>query len=157
MDTKLLQELYDKQAIRDRLARYCEMIDEYNLDTLKDLFTADCFSDYGPGRRGGPLTGSDALYKRLQAGLKRYRHTHHQLGQIDIELNGDEATSIAYAIADHIKQNGEFLSVRLQYRDRWARTPAGWCISHRRTLVSLVTGSDDGDTFNMIPRRNPEP
>lgn len=152
LKNKLLQELHDKQAIRDHLARYCEMVDEYKLDKLTDLFTADCLCDYGPGK-GGPMTGAEAQRDRIQRSLKRYRRTHHQLGQIRIELDGDRASSIAYTIADHEDHEGRLLSVRLQYRDRWVRTPTGWRISHRQMLASLITGAD-GAEFARLPRKD---
>src|SRR5258706_7844479 len=100
MDTKFLQDLHDQQAIRDVLSKYCERLDEHKLESVVELFTVDCVTDYGPGR-GGPMLGADLLLKRFQNSVKGYKHTHHQLGQIRVEASDDKATTVAYVTADH--------------------------------------------------------
>jgi ketosteroid isomerase-like protein len=160
MESNPVQELLDKQAIRDLLARYCELIDEYRLDEVIPLFTPDCVTDCGP-TLGGIVIGPETIPQRFKITLSRYKHTHHQLGQVRIEVKGDEATSIAYCIADHEFFDGRQLTVRLQYRDRMRRTPQGWRIAGREMFSTVVTdtpapeGAIDATKRNLLPRKDP--
>lgn len=154
-----LRELSDQQAIRDLLSRYCELVDEYRLDEVVHLFTADCVTDYGP-TLGGIVIGPQSIPERFRITLSRYNHTHHQLGQVRVEVNGDEATSLAYCIADHEFFDGRQLTVRLQYRDRMVRTPQGWRITGRQMFSTVVTNTPapvnvDAVKRNSLPRKDP--
>jgi ketosteroid isomerase-like protein len=149
----LLRSLADRQEIADLLARYCARIDEYDIDGLIEVFTADCLTDYGPGR-GGPTHGREALRKRLLASQGRFRRTHHQLGQIVIELDGDNADSVAYATASHELWDGTRQVSRLQYRDHLVRLTEGWRIAERSPLSMLIDGKDDLQR-NWLARRLP--
>ena len=150
-----LQDLLDLQAIRDIEARYCEAIDEYDLDEVLSLFTEDCVTDYGPGR-GGAEVGTDAMRRRweTQPAGSGSKSTHHQLGQIRIELAGDQADCVSYCIADHVRRNGERITFRFQYRDRLRRTAAGWRISRRKLLFTVVDGNL-GPEREWLVRKDP--
>lgn len=136
MDDRKLQAIIDQQEIRDVEARYCEAIDEYDLETVLACFTTDCVTDYGAGR-GGSQVGREAMRQRWESSTGGPKHTHHQLGQVRVELKGDEAECIAYCTADHEKKDGKRITMRYQYRDRLRRTSAGWLISHRRLLFTI--------------------
>ena len=148
-----LDELADRQAIGDLLARFCERIDEYDIDAVSALFTERCVVDYGPGR-GGEQTGRDALYQRLRAGQGQFRRTHHQLGQVRIDLDGAEAAAVTYVTAWHERWDGSHETARLQYRDRFHRTPAGWEISRRLALATGIEGFE-GVVWRWVPRAEP--
>lgn len=152
-----LQHLLDQQAIRDIEARYCEAIDEYDLDEVLALFTEDCITDYGPGR-GGAEVGTAAMRRRWenQPAGSGSKSTHHQLGQVRIELAGDEAACVSYCTANHERRNGERITFRFQYRDRLRRTPAGWRISHRKLLFTVVDGNL-GPERTWLGRKDPRP
>ena len=145
----------DRQAIADLLARFCERIDEYDIDAVVELFAPDCVVDYGPGR-GGEQTGRQALHARLSKGQGQFRRTHHQLGQARIEAAGNAATAITYVTAWHERWDGVRETAHLQYRDRFLRSPAGWLISERRVLATLIEGFD-GVPWNWVPRAEPRP
>ena len=150
MDTKTLKDLLDQQNIRDVLSKYCELLDENKLDEVVQLFSADCVTDYGPGR-GGPGVGPEVLRKRFQNNLTGFLRTHHQLGQIRISLDGDKATSVAYVIADHELRNGKRETVRMQYWDRLVCTNGRWRIAYRETRATIVDGEVRIERV-MLPR-----
>ena len=135
----MLQRLADRQAITDVLALFCERIDEYDIDAVARLFSEDCLVDYGPGR-GGEQRGRQALARRLRRGQGQFRRTHHQLGQVRVELTGDEAFAVTYVTAWHELWDGGHETARLQYRDRFLRTGAGWLIAERRALAAGIEG-----------------
>jgi ketosteroid isomerase-like protein len=150
-----LQALADRQAIADVLARFCERVDEYQIDAAAELFTPDCLVDYGPGR-GGEQKGREALRNRLAQGQGQFRRTHHQIGQVRVELDGDEAAAVTYVTAWDELWDGRRETARLQYRDRLRRSPNGWLISERRTLATGIEGFE-GVPWNWVPRAEPRP
>jgi ketosteroid isomerase-like protein len=146
-------ELSDRAQILDVLAAFCERIDEYDIAGLADVFTEDCFTDYGPGR-GGPVAGLTAVQARIARGQAEFRRTHHQLGQSRIRIDGDEATATTYVTASHEHRDGGRSRVHLRYLDRLRRTGPGWRIAERRVHAALVEGMD-GVEWVWVPRAEP--
>jgi hypothetical protein len=134
-----VRDLTDKQQIVDILSRFCECIDECDIDGAICLFTEDCVSDYGPGR-GGLVRGRDQLRKRFLHSQTIIKRAHHQLGQVRIELDGDSARSRAYMTAWHERIDGQIQVARLQYRDSFVRRIEGWAISYRTGIALGVEG-----------------
>lgn len=148
-------ELSDRQAICDLLARFCERIDEYDIDAVCELFSEDCVVDYGPGR-GGEQRGRDSLRARLRTGQGQFAQTHHQLGQCRIELAGDRASAVTYVTAWHRRWDGSVETARLQYRDRLVRTAGGWQLGERVALATGIEGFEGVD-WAWLPRAQPRP
>ena len=149
----LLADLRDRLAIADVLAAFCERVDEYDIPGLAEVFTEDCFTDYGPGR-GGPVSGLADVQARIGRGQAEFRRTHHQLGQSRVTLAGDEATAITYVTATHEHRDGARSRVHLRYLDRLRRTPAGWRIAERRAHATVVEGMR-GTDWVWVPRAEP--
>jgi hypothetical protein len=137
-----VQALLDRHSILDSLARLCENMDKYEVDAAVAAFSADCVTDYGSAM-GGVLEGREALRRRWLAGHRIYRRTHHQLGQVRVELDEDTAKSFAYVTAWHEFPDGETWVAWLQYHDTWSRTGNGWLISHRLGLAAGLQGFDE--------------
>jgi ketosteroid isomerase-like protein len=152
-----LQTLVDKQAICDVLAEFCERMDSYDIDGVARLFTEDCVTDYGPGA-GGPLSGVERFRIRLFKVQGQFAQTHHQLGQVRVDVAGDAASSVTYVTSSHRDRNGNRYDSRQQYHDQWIRTGAGWRIQSRRTFTSLVDGTalhiGAPEGRNWVPRRS---
>lgn len=150
-----LAELRDRAAIVDVLALFCERVDAYDIPGLAAVFTADCFTDYGPGR-GGPVHGLADVLARIARGQAEFRRTHHQLGQTRLTLDGDGdgADAITYVTATHEHRDGRRSRVQLRYLDRLQRTEAGWRIAERRAHASVVEGMDD-IAWVWTPRAEP--
>lgn len=135
-----VRELLDRQAIVDTLARYCERVDEYDLDGMADTFCDDAVTDYGPGR-GGLVVGRVAIRARIAQGQATFRRTSHQLGQSRVQLRGDEADAVTYVTAWHEwRDDGRQEALRLRYVDVLRRTPDGWRIAARKVEALGVEG-----------------
>ena len=123
--------LEDKDAIRKLLARYCFLLDGYQLHEFAALFTADgeWISRNGTGK------GPDAI-ERLLRGLVPEpapgRRRKHFTTNIIIELNGDSATVISNFLVVRDSEAGPAISVAGTYDDIVVRTPAGWKFKSRR-------------------------
>ena len=150
---KSIEELRDRERIRELLGTYCSRLDEYDIAGVAACFSEDAEADYGPGR-GGAVKGRKNIAARIASGQKLFRRTHHQTGQILIDLLGKEANTVSYQITWHELQDGSKELVCLRYIDKLAVTDGDWLISHRRVEVSVVDGFE-GTQWNWVQRRLP--
>jgi hypothetical protein len=136
-----LQDLIDRQQIRDTLLRHCAYFDEGRLSELDQVYTVDCITDYGT-ERGGRLEGRTAFLERISESFATFRWTHHQLGDSLLELHGDSAVAITPLVAWHELNDGERCWVAAQYHDELRRSEDGsWRISSRKTVIVGAEGS----------------
>ena len=149
--------LEDRAAIADLMARYCERVDEYDMDGVAACFTLDCITDYGPGR-GGLVTGRAAVRARIAKGQAQFRRTHHQLGQSLITFDPDDAdraTATTYVTASHEEWDGRQWRAHLRYVDVLRRTPEeGWLLAERRVHAALIENRPELD-WVWVPRQQP--
>ena len=123
--------LADKDAIRELLARYCFLLDDYKLKEFAALFTGD-------GEwisRNGKAAGPDAI-ERLLRGLvpepapgKRRKHF---TTNIIIDLAGDRATVASNFLVVRDSEAGPAIAVAGTYDDIVVRTGEGWKFKSRR-------------------------
>lgn len=90
-----LQTLSDRLEIADVLTRYTRAIDTGDWDRLDTVFTPDAQIDYVQSG------GIEAAYPEVKAWLAEvlpafFPTRMHTLGQVDVALDGDEATVAAY-------------------------------------------------------------
>ena len=128
-----LQTLSDRAEITDVLTRYTRAIDTGEWDQLDTVFTPDAQIDY---TQSG---GIAAAYPDVKPWLAEMLPTFfpkrmHTLGQLDIQVNGDEGTCSAYfhnpmPLVDDGSSGGsgerivEFGGI---YHHTLARTADGW-------------------------------
>ncbi|MGE0667114.1 MAG: nuclear transport factor 2 family protein [Sphingomonadales bacterium] len=104
-----LQEMLDKQAIAEVMMTYCRALDRLDEDLLRSVFHPDSRHDHG---FKGPSSDPAAKGKDGQPGdfvgyalgvLSRMTRTHHQLGNIFVEVQpgGTVAYTEAYFTAYH--------------------------------------------------------
>jgi len=124
-----LQTLSDRAEITDLLTRYTRAIDTGEFDWLDTVFTPDAQIDYT--QSGGIAAGYPEvkpwLAEMLPAFFPKRMHT---LGQLDIRVDGDEASCSAYFHNPMPMDDGaggekivEFGGI---YHHTLARTPDGW-------------------------------
>ncbi len=76
--------------------------------------------------------------------------SQHQIGQADIQVNGNHATGEVYFIAHHrINQDGEKadLFVGGRYHDEYQNRGDGWKISRRKEIVDWARTDPAADSF----------
>lgn len=147
--------LEDRAEITDLLVKYCEKLDEYDIDAVGEVFTDDYVFDSGVGN-GGPKQGKDVIIPAQKQRMGRWRRTHHQLGQSRIEFDGpDKAHGVTYVIAWHENWEGGVCTGRLRYVDEFVRQDGRWLIS-RREIVELGTEGVPERTWNPLDRKKPE-
>lgn len=128
-----LQEMSDRMEIQQLMIAYCSAIDSRRFDDLDQVFTPDALIDYSA--MGGEKGRYPRIKQYLKEGLKRFPAYQHMIGNPDIRVDGDEATSrticfnpMEVELADGSRQ---VMFLGLWYIDRHVRTPAGWRIAER--------------------------
>ncbi|HET9500098.1 MAG TPA: nuclear transport factor 2 family protein [Marmoricola sp.] len=122
-----LRDLADRQEITDLITRYTRAIDTADWDGIDDVFTPDAVLDYRPS--GGPRTTRDEAkaFIRNLAGFDRWQHL---IGQVAIELRGDEASATAYFTNPMVARAPDgtetLWEVGGYYHHQLRRTAQGW-------------------------------
>lgn len=153
--TDVVAAMAHREQIRELIGRYCERLDEYDIAEVAATFTPDAVADYGPGR-GGVLEGREAIAARIATGQAAFARTHHQVGQISIELIGDAASATTTVLAWHERHDGTRDLLGLRYIDRLESTVEGWRIHRRRVEVTIVDGFEGVEWYH-VARRPPSP
>jgi SnoaL-like domain len=125
-----LAEISDRIEIQQLLTAYSTAIDQKRFDDLDCVFTPDAYIDY---RATG---GIDGRFREVKAWLKdvlpNFPAYYHMLGNVDIRIDGDSATSRAICFNPMV-MGGEqqIYFVGIWYVDEFVRTADGWRMSKR--------------------------
>lgn len=140
-----LQLLQDMQKIEDIYYIYAHLLDTQQADKVAlSCFTEDVVTYYGSGEID---RGRDALIRRFETYPDNLEATSHNITNIVVRVDGDEATASARAIGAHwLLANRhlgpdrpvDFLMIAA-YADTFRRTVDGWRISER-TLHGISPG-----------------
>jgi ketosteroid isomerase-like protein len=122
-----LQELSDRQEIRDLITAYTRAVDTGRFSDLAAVFTEDAVLDYSSP--GGPV-GSLAEVTPFVENLLGFERWQHVIGQVEIVLDGDAARATAYFINPMVARNPDgsehVVEVGGYYHHDLVRTPTGW-------------------------------
>ena len=91
----ILQELVDKAAIRDLMARYSRGVDGRDPDLIASTFTSDAYTDYGEWDGRGH---DNSVSWIMRPSASHFRSTHF-MGDHVIQVDGDTAEVETYAVA----------------------------------------------------------
>ena len=126
-----LEEISDRFEIQQLMVDYSSAIDRKQFDDLDKVFTVDAYIDY---RVTG---GIDGRYPEVKAWLKdvlpNFPAYYHMLGNFDVRVNGDTATSRTICFNPMVfnEEEKQILFVGIWYVDEFVRTPEGWRMSRR--------------------------
>lgn len=146
-----IRDLAARRDINDAVQRYMRGLDRLDPELQRSAFHADAVIDCGLMKGG--VDEFVAFSQDLLAGMDA---THHMLGQVRIEIEGDAAQGECYFQAWH-RAAGEDGGVRDlfiagRYIDEYARRDGRWRIA-ARTLVTDWVKDDPGslDFFAANP------
>jgi hypothetical protein len=140
----------DYEEIRALQYRYARLLDlDQPHAVAHEVFAEEAIDDRG---RIPVSVGRAAIEEMFTRALKQFADTAHVISNVEIDLNGDEATSSTYVTAWHWNDDGSDTTVRpadfaliAVYEDALRRTPEGWRISHRKIrplgIGGLATGT----------------
>ncbi len=145
----ILQELIDREKLRDIVHRYCWAVDRGTLQEVMSLFHDACDLILVPGKR---YEGRAAVQKwydgYMQNRMKVLRHLIHN--QV-ITLEGDTATSKSYfdAVGD---LKGESIVVAGFYEDRLQRVGGAWKFTEKVIRLDFLVPLHEGWGGKKITR-----
>lgn len=123
----------DRLAVSDVLDAYARGIDTKDWPLVTSVFTDDATLDYSAF--GGPTGSRDELVSWLQAAVSAFAMTQHHITNRNIDVSGDEASSLAELFAPMGMASSDGKMTMLlsggRYNDRLRRTPDGWKIASR--------------------------
>ena len=173
MSEQQLIEVLDKHAISDVIMTYARAIDRLDEAMLRSVFHPDSQHAHGfigpssdpslPSKPGAP---GDFVAYAFDV-LNTHTRTHHQLGNIFIELDGNDAYAESYFTAYHrMRALGDPMAaenaydtemdflVGGRYLDRFQKREGTWKISHRAGLTDWMrTESPSTQGFGDIPAK----
>jgi len=133
----------DRRNIEAVVFRYATLLDTKRYSQLTEVFTPEATANYiGMAE----CKGVEAIIGLVSGVLDRCGNTQHLLGNVQIDVQGDQATASCYLQAIHVgvgDYSDRLLTVWGEYRDRLVRTAAGWRIAYRE-LTTLHAQGDIG-------------
>ncbi len=141
LDEKALQQVIDKDAIRELVLLYSRAIDRKDVDLLRTLYTEDATDTHGDDFDGN----AEAFCEFIAQGLPYMTYSGHHACNHLISVDGDEANGEVYALALHVlpdpnnpgQQVEDFRTVR--YIDNYRRCADGkWRFSRRFVTYDMV-------------------
>ncbi len=121
----------DELAIINTVNYYPIAVDSLRIDLFDDIFTTDCFVDFG-----GPAQWHDleSLKRDFVAIHQPYFATQHTTSNHRTEIDGDTGRCISYVHACFVREvegGDNMFQVRGWYDDELVRTADGWRIAQR--------------------------
>jgi 3-phenylpropionate/cinnamic acid dioxygenase small subunit len=141
-----VDQVADRLAIQDLIARYADVIDSQRFDELDELFTPAAKIDFATFN--GPVGSLAEIKTFLSSSLPFFTRTQHMMGLPHIAVDGDSAHARTSCNNPMIstKPDGSTAVwlIGLWYDDDLVRTPDGWRFSARRQLRAYtLTGLTD--------------
>ncbi len=130
-----LQQLLDRESIRDCLFRYCRGVDRADEQALRSAYWPDATDQHG-AYRGSAAGFIEQALPRLRAGG---RGVHH-IGNVLIALDGYhadvESSFLALQTAAAVPTQETFLCGR--YLDRFEKRAGQWRIANRTVVYDWI-------------------
>ncbi len=130
-------------AIANTLARYFAAVDGCNWEELLRLMTNPFHLDYSSFGAGDP---ADLDPVSVIAGWKQmlpgFEHTHHQIGNLDIEADDREARVKCYGTATHQIADRTWTVIGT-YEKTLRRDDTAWKVSGSRFVFRHQMGATD--------------
>lgn len=150
---KRLDELCSKEAIRECIYRINRGMDRIDRDLMVSGFHSDAKVRWGTAE---PME----LNTFIEAGIK-IQHTtsrvQHLIGNILIQLQGEQAEVESYELARHLTPLGEEkkdLIIASRYVDKFSRRGGAWRIDRRDKVVDWIRIFEGADPlFDNAPMK----
>lgn len=135
----------DLAEVRQLVERYAAAVDRRDPAAAAELFTESGEFELWLEPAGAAPTVSRHGRAEIAAalsGLDRYRATHHEIANIDIDVSGDTASGWTQCTAHHLEPVADRLVDRvlyLSYAERLARVDGRWRFARRVLRVKWVS------------------
>ncbi len=132
-----LQELRDREAIRDVLADYCHTMDGRDEKGFREIWTEDAVYDVGGAF--GSFTGPDEIAGGARLIWNAFTQTHHWNANIIVQTTGsDRAVATSNVVAHLVDAQGNLILNASDYADEFVRTANGWRFQKRSITIHYL-------------------
>ena len=149
--SETLQALVAKQEIYELCCRYMRGLDRHDSQLMLDQFWQDGWCEYGFFNS----SPADFIAFCMQA-LKEHVANQHMIGNVLIELDGDQAYGEVYFQAYHkvpADTGFEDMIIAGRYRDRYECRDGVWKFAYRSEIVDWSRTQTTNDSyFDMAPQ-----
>jgi hypothetical protein len=135
-----VRDLLDRQAITDKLNRYCRAVDRLDIPLGHTVFHADSHADYGSLYRGD---GRGVIDLICRSHLETLNHSH-QICNTIISLQRDHGNEHAgseayFHSATRLMMDGKLTQIRVwgRYLDTWSKRGGEWAIDRRLVVFDF--------------------
>lgn len=139
---RVVQDLADRQAIRDLMITYCRGVDRFDRALLESVYHPDAIDDHGL-----IVAGPREFAEWVIAFHGQFQHrTQHIVTNHSCEIDGDTAHAETYWMLAAMNREGPPLSFGGgRYLDRIERREGRWAIAARKCVI------DWGGTPEAMP------
>jgi len=155
-----VQELLDKQAIREVMMRYCRGLDRMDAELINSVYHPDAFDDHGGRTFSGGDLGKSILDWTRELNVEM--GSHHITNQT-IRVDGDAAASESYYSGFMLEcRDSEQRTIQMvgRYLDHLERRNGEWRISRRVVVPEMVRYLPSGPGephWHLDARQDPDP
>jgi hypothetical protein len=144
-DEKAVRDLLEKEAIAKVLNRLFMATDARDWPRVRECFADSVHFDVTSLAGGQPARLSPAeITAGWEAGLLPLDALHHQTGNLEISVSGDEATASCYGVAWHYRRTRSGRNTRVfvgSYDFHLVRADGAWRIDLLRFNSKFVDGN----------------
>ncbi|MDX1733463.1 MAG: nuclear transport factor 2 family protein [Halioglobus sp.] len=140
-----IEEYLAKQEIYELSCKYMRGLDRHDEVLLKSVFWEDAWCDYGFTK--GPAM---EFAEFCMSALKDHAANHHMIGNVLVDVEGDEAFGEVYFNAYH-KVEGEAgfedIIIAGRYLDRYEKRDGVWKFAYRSEVVDFSRTRRTQDSY----------
>jgi hypothetical protein len=130
----------DELEIRRLVEAYGVAVDDLDPDAIAELFVSGGrLLVYEAGSDELKYSYSSTTFAELTDALRTaYKQTFHLVGNVVVQVDGDQAAGTVYCLAGHWRDSRRGPEVSwypVRYADRFRRTDAGWRFAERRSTL----------------------
>jgi hypothetical protein len=144
-DEKAVRDLLEKEAIAKVLNRLFLATDARDWPRVRECFAGSVHFDMTSLAGGQPARLSPAeITAGWEAGLLPLDALHHQTGNLEVSVSGDEATASCYGVAWHYRRTRSGRNTRVfvgSYDFHLVRAGGAWRIDLFRFNSKFVDGN----------------
>ncbi len=149
MPTATLDDLLDREDIREVIYRLARSIDRCDKPLLQTCFHEGATDDHGLFK-GTAADFCDWVMEELG----KFERTQHFIGNIIISLNGDKAGTESYFIAHHVipTPDGNLDMIAAgRYLDSFEKRDGEWKITHRHAIYDWNNAQPSTSQWEAAP------
>jgi hypothetical protein len=144
-----IQELLDKHEIQEILMRYCRSVDRMDWETVRSCYHPDAIDDHG--FYSGQIDGFIEFFSNWAS--KQYQCAMHLIGNVLIEVQGNQAVSESYSIT-HLRLSKE-RALHPDFRKLWDSGTGTEILDDKVTAVDVTLGLRMVDRFERRTNDGP--